>query len=445
MNKQPSDNFDDIIRQKLEAEETEFHEASWDKMEELLNKKKRRRFFYWPRLLSGTILLVSTAILFYAKGKLDEAEKTNALVKAIFNEQKNNSFNEKPAAAANPTNLKEHNADKIEPSHTQMPVKAMVGKLSSPIYLNKASLQSKSFTNNIALKSTAKNINTTTTESTISANSNQAAITSGASPSHLSTLKNNNEDQPTQAHTTEIADDLKNNSTTPVIAEKTNANTSTEKKLPVIRNHQFPSSLFLSAAYGAGFTFIPGSTGKFSTEFSLGTGWQIHKRWAITADLIKTHKKYNAQKKDYKLEPGSYFANRPVNNIEADCNVTELALGVRYNFKPFRKHLFFLTAGVASIQMNNEDYDYDYINLAGVRANHTVSYKSNNWFWLSAGYIGAGYQRNINNQLALTANTYYQFPLDGVGDGKMKIYSMGTKAGLIYAPFFNKKGTNKNH
>lgn len=444
MNKQPSDNFDDIIRQKLEAEETEFHEASWDKMEELLDKKKRRKFFYWPWLLSGTILLISTAILFYAKGKLDEAEKTNALVKAIFKEQKNNSLNEKSAETANLNHLKEDNSAKIEPSLTQRPVKAITDKLSSPIYLNKPLLKTKSFTNDAELNSTAKNINTITPESTLSANSNKATSTSVASSSHLSIFKNNNEDQVIQTHTTEIADELKNNTTIPVIAEKTNANTSTEKKLPVISQHKFPPSFFLSAAYGAGFTFIPGSSGKFSTEFSIGTGWQIGNHWAITADLIKTHKKYNAQKKDYKLEPGSYFAGRPVNNIAADCNVTELALGVRYNFKPSGKQLFFLTAGVASIQMNNEDYDYDYINLAGVRANHTVSYKSNHWFWLSAGYLGAGYQRNINNQLALTANTYYQFPLDGVGDGKMKIYSIGTKVGLIYAPSFKKKGRNKN-
>jgi len=50
--------------------------------------------------------------------------------------------------------------------------------------------------------------------------------------------------------------------------------------------------------------------------------------------------------------------------------------------------------------------------------------------------ISAGIEKKLGPRFSFLAEPYLSFPLAGVGEGSVKLYSAGLQIGLKYSPFF---------
>jgi hypothetical protein len=192
--------------------------------------------------------------------------------------------------------------------------------------------------------------------------------------------------------------------------------------------------LFVYAAVSPEWSFIFGNkTGKATMAYGLGVGYHIGNRWAVSAGFNITQKIYTAGKNDYAIKKGDYWDNPDIviNKIDADCRVFEIPISVRYYIQQQKNYTLFANIGFSTAIMKKEVYDYDYTKNGWQNAySHTYTTGKSQFF--SGALISIGYGRKLSNSFSLLAEPYFKMPLQGVGEGKVKIGSIGLSVGVQY-------------
>jgi hypothetical protein len=153
----------------------------------------------------------------------------------------------------------------------------------------------------------------------------------------------------------------------------------------------------------------------------------------VQAGWFRAAKKYAAGEGDYKPKPGSYYDNPniQIESVDANCAVWEIPLSVRYVFRKNSRSNFFALASIQSAIMKRETYDYDYKRY-GNPAYSSHTYRTNAFHLFSGFGIAAGYERVLNKRFSILAIPYFNFPLKGIGEGRINLHSYGLQAGLKY-------------
>jgi hypothetical protein len=100
----------------------------------------------------------------------------------------------------------------------------------------------------------------------------------------------------------------------------------------------------------------------------------------------------------------------------------------------------FATAGISSILMKEEIYNYSYkFSPSGPLYSHENTVSNENKHLFSTITISGGYQRNIGRHISILAEPYVKLPLSGVGYGKVKLNSGGVLFSIGIKPFAGKK------
>lgn len=189
--------------------------------------------------------------------------------------------------------------------------------------------------------------------------------------------------------------------------------------------------------YAAGlpeWSFVPGNKlGKLNIGYTGGIGYRISKRWFVQAGVAFNKKKYEAEADDYTPKPGSYFTNPnyKLQEVYADCSIIEIPLQFRYDISQQKKYSLFVTAGLSSTIMKREGYDYDYLRY-GNQADGAYTYRTNSFKLFSGASVGFGYERALYKQFTFHAVPYLSIPLRGVGEGSVKLGSVGIQTGVRY-------------
>jgi hypothetical protein len=269
------------------------------------------------------------------------------------------------------------------------------------------------------------------------------AITKTDLPAEIINKNNQTEKKPVEEKITE-----------PVVKPGEKTNTEKEKIAetiaPVSKNQKtgnqksFLKNILFSISAGLDKSSVGNTnTGKIKTSLGGGIGYKISNRFTIRSGIYIGRKVYVAGAKDYN-PPANFWNYYPnLKTIDADCKILEIPLTVDYHFGMTKKHGWFASAGLSSLFMKKEEYDYYFkppYTTQYIYYSRTIENQNKHYF--SVLDLSGGYTRKINSHLTLQAEPYYKITLTGVGYGKVKLNSGGVLFSAILQPF-NQTGNKK--
>jgi hypothetical protein len=470
-----SENFDNKIRDSLNQRPPGNDNPEWDKMKMLLDKhlpvekKDRRRFFF---ILFLFLLLGGGAFFIWKNNGDDEKNISGA-----------NPVTEKPSSneqKGSIDRLRENNNTRSQTNPDSLPIHKTTAVSSSLQADQPASAEKKTVViindrlpgNKIRPDLTEKNIkkngpaeNRVPSQAAVIQNPNDQikntpAINSGQEktvtekPSNATTDVVMNEQEKKQD---ENASPVANNSTPEKPVENTiegsikkQSETKPQELKPVLSSNtkakkqkprgSFLNNLFFSLSAGPDLTTVGiDNTGKIKPVLGAGLGYQVSKKFSIKTGFYSARKIYNADPEDYH-PPYNFWVYYPnLKNIDADCKVYEIPVGVDYTISQNNTQSWFVSAGLSTYLMKKETYDYYFKPLySPTYVTYTRTIDNENKHYFSVLNLSGGYTRNINKNISLRAEPYTRIALEGVGYGKVKLNSGGVLFSAIIKPFARK-------
>lgn len=202
----------------------------------------------------------------------------------------------------------------------------------------------------------------------------------------------------------------------------------------------FVNNLFFSVSAGADFSTVGlNETGKLKAEFGAGIGYQVSKKFAVRTGFYTGRKVYTADPKDYN-PPSNFWSYYPnLKSIDADCKVYEIPVVIDYTISQNKKQSWFVSAGLSSLLMKKETYEYYYKpNTSPTYVTYSRTIENQNKHYFSVLNLSGGYTRNISKSFSLRAEPYAKVALGGIGYGKVKLNSGGVLISAIIKPFAKK-------
>ena len=170
-------------------------------------------------------------------------------------------------------------------------------------------------------------------------------------------------------------------------------------------------------------------------SFGVRLGYQVSKRFNITTGLIRSMKKYEGEGYDYTPRNPLYWKNRTngvvPEEIDAECLVYELPVGVQFDAIQTQKSRVFLSAALSSYFMISQAYDYTF-ESPNPGADMGWRSQGSETYWLSVGMLSAGYERYVHRSFAIGIEPYLKFSFDEIGWPNIKLFSGGAYVTLRY-------------
>ena len=165
-----------------------------------------------------------------------------------------------------------------------------------------------------------------------------------------------------------------------------------------------------------------------STAYGLNAGlafdYRIGKRWVFQASGQYLLKNYIADQREYVAPSGFWPTRSYPKETEGTCDMLQWSVDLRYNWFAKPKFKSFVSIGSSSWTILKEEYEFYYAkDYPGLIYNWSSGQNKN--YWLSMAQMGIGIEKTIRPGLSLQLNWFAQMPLQGVGNGKVEIYSSG--------------------
>ncbi len=457
--------FEDIeikIREAAANSQPAFDEQAWRKMELLLNRedRKKRRFFIWWRY-GLPLLLIGLGICGYWYFNNSPVEKTTAYILTATTTTTTNNERKFPKPNKVELNVEQKN---MTATVTEKFISGEAGiqlKDANPLN-NKTSGQHKKpvpqqkylkdYHFSVANTSIGKKVKMQKNgTAAVKISGSQTSTESDAALSTIEITRDNTTEKkepiitPVKESTDLIAKNIALDTIKNVVAIKEAKPTTADKKLTASTNkaNNKPSSakglakLYLLATMGAevsGVKFLSFPNSAFTPRYGAGIGFQLNKKISFQTGFYAGRKKYIGGSNDYHAKAGSYWSMVDIKKIEASCLVYDIPVSVRYNFVHKKSGIFYATAGISTFIMKKEDYNYFYT-YNNNNYEKAKSYTGNkNLFSMLS--ISAGIEKKLGPQFSFLAEPYLSFPLAGVGEGSVKLYSAGLQIGIKYSPSF---------
>ena len=464
--------IEEKIKEAADAADYAFNEASWKKMKALLDKKKdKRRPFFWVfgALLLG-VLVLGGGIIYQAVNKNDQSQITKKLV-----DNKNSDKNEKDVYGADKITIENTASPGNKVSNTATPASDNINTGKDLItiaddaqgkpntYRQKTAKQNpvtdftaviKLNSKNAKVKNIAKtnnddNDNYNAANKNVYKDKNKFAVK--INTPEMENDKGNNENKTaidtddTSADTNETKIDLRK----PVIAKpdetaqpdttlkKTNTTTKPENKKD--KRNKPISGFYLVGAIGAEASsakLLSYKNGSITPVYGAGLGYRFNKRISLQTGFYAGAKKYVAGPGDYYVKPGSYLSTVKIIKVDANCMVYEVPLTLQYNWLIKPKTNYFATIGLSSYIMKKEKYNYTF-EIYNTQYTYPYIYTKNTHL-LSSLQFSLGIEKQIAPTLFIQAAPTIALPLQGVGEGSVKIFTTRLQIGLKYLPFRHK-------
>jgi hypothetical protein len=453
-----SENFDNKIRESLSQRPPGNDNPQWDKMEAMLEKhlpqekKDRRRIIF----ILFTFLLLGGGVFFVWQNR--SGNKNN--ISAIESNKKTRTEVNEPLEK-NTNNASVNNNNTQEVTTIDQKQKDANNEVSF-----KKEAQTKILDVKNTIAQTSPNAEFTLRESSVKKTKNNKS-----NDRILNDKKNNSNkivDNKQPETISNPIEDVAAKASDPVVADKQAETKESEQQKSPIENkiteqkqepresqpktvkpsttnkkkdkRSFFDNLFFSVSGGADLSTVGISdAGTVKPVYGAGIGYRISNRFSIRTGFYSARKVYDADPKDY--HPPSNFWNYYPNlkNIEANCKVYEIPVAIDYTLNKSKKQTWFASAGVSSLIMKEEVYDYYYKpNTSPTYVTYTRKFENQNKHYFSVLDLSAGYRRNINKNFSLQAEPYMKIAMGGVGFGKVKLNSGGVLVSAIVKPFAKK-------
>lgn len=448
MKEKQFDHIENKIRTAAENSEPDFDEQSWQKMEQLLDKEDNRKrplaWFILPVLLCA---LVAGYFILNKKDpsqkeptlsetkieKLSSGEKTkNEIVDSVKNVPTKNTA--VAITRENTTGTVTGYLDQKEPVKSNSLVPS--GRIISKRKRNTDAMVSDESFDGSRYKRTLKGKTKATITPSLSTEEEDQDVAVSLEESSSKKIPVSTGISTLAVATTDTANKLQKK----ILVTDTSSKKTTAGKTSDNKRSRASSRFYFTMTAGveaSSVKFLSASGSTAVGKYGLGAGYQLNKRLAVQTGFNVSQKKYIAGEGDYNPKYGSYWSMVEIKKVDANCLVYEIPLALRYDVLQKNKFNLYTTAGISSFIMKKEDYQYDYIR-DNTFYQRGWTYTGNKNFF-SVVSISAGVETMLRNGFSLLAEPSVSVPVSGVGDGKVKLYSMGLQVGLKYQPFKKKK------
>jgi hypothetical protein len=170
---------------------------------------------------------------------------------------------------------------------------------------------------------------------------------------------------------------------------------------------------------------------KASYDIGILLGYSFHPRWSVEAGIFHD-KKFYYSKGEYFSKAKIYMPpNSTVAEVDGNCSMWELPVGIRYSFGQKQKHAWFSRVAVSTFFMKEEAYTFDYYYPAtGTTYPYSKTYEDYSKHFLAILQLSAGYTRQIGRAGELRIEPYFNLPLRKVGIGELPLQGAGLHVGF---------------
>ena len=429
------------IEQALKAEAAqnlpEFNEEAWHKMEALLDKDERRpKIIFWFSGIALVILLLTALYLVNRKNNPDKISDKQISNTGTAKENQpattgaagstSHIINEQDSMdkhiAVNPDLADKMNVEDRTDKHVTVnrnftnTTKLTQPSQSRPV-LVKPSRGNKGGDNRGFVKSQVQSNDAVANEERIAEKENNMTVSIPV----REVKKPEVDSQSTTVAATEAMP-------APAVTQSDSAKT--EKKDKSIKTSRF----YVTGVIGMGTDKTSlGSASKLTPKYGVGAGFAINNKWSLGIGVRVHRKIYTGGPDDYRVKSG-YWSMVDIQEVDANCLVYEIPVTVNYNLFEKNNCQVFASAGLSSFIMKKEKYDFSYINSSGQQAKGAANYTGNKHFFSSIN-LGIGVSKKMNKRLQLFAVPSVALPVNGIGEGAIKLKSFEIAAGFNYFLF----------
>ncbi len=187
--------------------------------------------------------------------------------------------------------------------------------------------------------------------------------------------------------------------------------------------------------------FIAGpdlSTVKFQSVeqlgYSLGAliGYRLNGHFSIETGLLWDKKYYYTEGKYFSKDQLYVPPSASILNVNGNCNMFEIPISLRYDFTTNAHHGFFVSGGMSSYLMRQQNYTAIVANSSSQWSAPISSSEPANYFF-SIFQLSAGYEFAVNGKTKIRIEPYVKMPLQGIGIGSLPISSTGLYLGITHS------------
>lgn len=204
----------------------------------------------------------------------------------------------------------------------------------------------------------------------------------------------------------------------------------------------YEERMFASSRFALGLVASPdfstvGSLSNFSDmgyKMGMVVEYRLTDNLSVSGGVIQSDVRYTAQGGEYNPNQGySGYGNSGIipDETYARCLILDIPVNLKYNFLNFEHSRLYASTGIASYIMLNEEYDFRY-NQNGYDLPQSWNERTGTGHLMSNVGFSIGLEYNIHPRWSLRAEPYVRVPLKGVGEGNVKLYSIGSFVSLNF-------------
>ncbi|MFK7772745.1 MAG: hypothetical protein AB8F94_11420 [Saprospiraceae bacterium] len=446
MSKKSPEDLDKLFQQEPEQYPYGYNEASWEEMEKLLDKDDRRRFLWWLFFGIGAMILIGS-VFFFGKNETEVTDGNLDFDKKEIVQNQNQELNSTSYSDSIFENQKldvENQNSDLENQNNKSTESSKNIQSNSNVISNKSELNnSESALNENSQQDNYKNkkedLNLILGDAGLQQNEIRNTIVSdsilvGTNEPNNGFLPKEIELESTKVDSVNV---LLNSSVVAPIAflqifipEKESlfdipsVEKKKEKGLPQLplksKNKVLFGVLLGSESTGANFSNLSQLNWKVGTQLE----YRFLKRYSASIGANFIRKSYDANGDAYQPDDGGWVYDITPTTVDAVCDILEIPVNISFFQKGNNENGFYSKLGLSSFFMLEEHYWYSYETPIPGQIRYWGGYNENK-HWFGIGEIYVGYQRILTPITSLQIEPYFQIPLTGVGNGNVKLWSVG--------------------
>lgn len=203
-----------------------------------------------------------------------------------------------------------------------------------------------------------------------------------------------------------------------------------EEVLPPVKRPFSPARWRVSLGVSPDISAINlGEASQVGSKVAFGLEYFILPRLSLQTGVIFSNKIYTASGESYRPYAG-YWKKYPLpNSIDAQCDVLDIPLNIRYYALNLPRSRVFISGGASSYLMLTENYVYQY---KSSYSSYEHQERNENQHYFKVANLSLGYERAVGKRWALQVEPFVKVPVAGVGFGNIKLSTTGLFVALNY-------------
>jgi len=189
-----------------------------------------------------------------------------------------------------------------------------------------------------------------------------------------------------------------------------------------------PWSIKISASPDFSTVKVNGPYGSGS-NYAVQVQYQLTERLSLSTGAIWSKKIYSANNVEYSTPNGNvYTADR----ASGDCDIIDIPINISYRLHSGRFN-WYGSAGLSSYIMLKEKYVYEYEDTYGGITQFRTEVARENNEWAKVFNASVVLEKPISSSWAIQLEPFVKVPLRGVGEGKIRLATLGTFVSIRYS------------